>query len=103
MKTMSYRPNCMQSTKMPLRRHERGRMIEQASSQAPPTERSDGEIFPPSPFTVRNDARGDRVRRRANAEDQARFCEMRALFADVSNPGPGEGCRDRGYRVQFRQ
>src|SRR5438309_558512 len=103
MKTIAYRINCMQCAKMPLHRRARGRMIEKAASQAPPTERSDGEIFPPSLFPDRNHAGGDRVRRRANAENQAWFREMRALLADVSDPWPCEGCRDRGDRVQFRQ
>src|SRR5216683_6699521 len=103
MKTMAYRTNCMQSAKMPLHRRAQGRMIEIAASQAPPTERNDGETFPPSLSPDRNDAGGDRVRRRANAENQARFREMRTLLADVPDTWPCEGCRDRGHRIQFRQ
>src|SRR5437762_2985870 len=103
MKTMAYRVNCMQCAKTSLRRPAQGRMIENNGVAAPPTERSDGETFPPSLSSDRNDAGGNGVRCRANAENQARFREMRALFADVPDPWPRQGRRDRGHRIQFRQ
>src|SRR6266581_8501776 len=103
MKTIAYRTNCMQCAKTSLRRRAQGRMIENNGVAGATNGANDGETFPPSLSSDRNDAGGNGVRRRANAENQARFREMRALFADVPDPWPRQGRRDRGHRIQFRQ